>query len=295
MPAKKRKFQVCNGYLLEFEQLARVLHYMADRAGVGGGRITRVELAEGTGLADRQLESLVSVGTALGLIQRGKQVLSDAGGVIVKHDIFLEMKGTLEWCHFQGAGSFRNLIWFEIFNSLLPNERAMSQEGWMAFLRDALARQYTDRTIGKHLREEVRFVVDAYLDRNFKKLEFLYRDSKGLLHRRRYLNPDFRVLTAILYEYADKQETKLLQLHDLAFSPGGPGVVFALDESTLRQLVENLHESGWVRYESRHDLDQVRLRDEFSPLDFLSAYYDGREPVALEDSGDGKEQGELML
>ena len=289
----KRKFQVCNGYLLEFEQLARVLHYMADL--VGAKKITRVELAAGTGLAERQLESLVSVGTAMGLIQRGKQMLSDVGRMIVKYDIFLEMKGTLEWCHFQGAGSYRNLIWFEIFNTMLPNEPALSLEGWKVFLRDALAGQYTDRTIGKHLTEEVRFVADAYLERNFRKLELIYQDSKELLHRRRYLDPDLRVMAAILYDYADKQQSKLLQVNDLTSSPGSPGVVFALDEGTLGQLVEKLHESGWVRYESRHDLDQVRLRDEFSPLDFLSAYYEEREPVMSEDPRDGEDQGELML
>ena len=63
----KRKFQVCNGYLLEFDQLARVLNFMTENRSIK--RVYRKELEENTGLSNRQLESLVSIGSALGLIQ----------------------------------------------------------------------------------------------------------------------------------------------------------------------------------------------------------------------------------
>ena len=272
----KRKFQVCNGYLLEFDQLARVLNFMTENPSIK--RVYRKELEENTGLSNRQLESLVSVGSAMGLIQRGEQTLSPVGTLISKHDIFIEAKGTLEWCHYSGAGSFQNLLWYEIFNNLLPNGEPMAQEGWMEHLRDAFAGQYTDRTIGKHLREEVRFVVDAYLNRNFKKLELLHQTSDGRLYVRRYITADPLVFSSILYDYANKRESNLLQVVALTERPGSPGRLFAMDDPTIRKVVEQLHEKGWVRYEGTHNLDQIRLREGFTALEFLKAYYEDREP-----------------
>ena len=272
----KRKFQISNGYLLEFDQLARLLSFMSNNPSVK--RIRRKELAENTGLSSRQIASLVSVGRAIRLIQRGKQTLSPVGTLIAKYDIFIEAKGTLEWCHYSGAGSFQNLLWYEIFNNLLPNGEPMAQEGWIEHLRDAFAGQYTDRTIGKHLREEVRFVVDAYLNRNFKTLERLQPTSDGRLYERRYINVDPLVFSSILYDYADKRETKLLQVMALTDRPGSPGRLFAMDDPTIRKVVEQLHEKGWVHYEGTHNLDQIRLREGFTALEFLKAYYEDREP-----------------
>ena len=106
--------------------------------------------------------------------------------LIAEHDIFFENRGSLEWCHYVGAGSFRNLIWFEIFNHLLTEASPMTQEEWNERLRSDLAGKYSKRTISKGLYEEVRFVIDAYMERNFNKLELLQRSSDERLYRRRY-------------------------------------------------------------------------------------------------------------
>lgn len=96
---------------MEFDQLARVLHFLLEHR--HAKKINRKVLQEDTGLADRQVESLVSMGSAMGLIKPGLQVLTPVGLVIAEHDIFLEKKGSLEWCHYVGAGSYRNFIWFD--------------------------------------------------------------------------------------------------------------------------------------------------------------------------------------
>jgi hypothetical protein len=43
-------------------------------------------------------------------------------------------------------------------------------------------------------------------------------------------------------------------------------------------MVEALHQKGWIRYEVRHGLDQIRLIDGFEPLEFLAAGYENRDP-----------------
>jgi len=80
----RRKFQVSNGYLLEFDQLARILHFLLEHR--DAKKINRKALQEDTGLADRQVESLVSMGSAMGLIKPGLQVLTPVGLLVAEHD-----------------------------------------------------------------------------------------------------------------------------------------------------------------------------------------------------------------
>ena len=271
-----RKFKVSTGYLLEFDQLARILHSLLEHR--DATRISRKALEEDTGLADRQVEGLVSIGAAMGLIKPGLQVLTPVGLLVAEHDIFIEKRGTLEWCHYAGAGSYRNLIWFEIFNRLLTEATPMSQEEWNERLRSDLTGKYSKRTIGKGLYEEVRFVVDAYTKRNFSKLELLNQSSDERLYRRRYTDFAPLVLSAMIYDFCASREAHLSQVGEMAVTPGSPAVVFGLDAASFRQQIEGLHDRGWLRYETTHNLDQIRLKPGFSALEFLTAYFEGREP-----------------
>lgn len=275
--AKKSKFQVCNGYLLEFEQLARVLGFLAEHPEMK--KITRDMLVEGTGLANRQIESLVSVAAAMGLVRAGNQVLTPFGSLVAKHDLFLEARGTLEWCHFQGAGSSRNLIWYLIFNQVLPDRPAETVDDWMVWLREKLAGAYSDKTIGKHLRQEVSFVLDAYLNRTFSKLDILSRAEDGRMYQRRGVEITPTVLAAMITQMGQEEGESVLQLNAILQGLGSPGRIFHLESAFLREACEQMHREGWLRYESTHNLDQVRLREDLQPLDFLRAYYEDNEPT----------------
>ena len=281
--AGRRKFQVSNGYLLEFDQLARILHFLLEHR--DAKKINRKALQEDTGLADRQVGSLVSMGSAMGLIKPGLQVLTPVGLLVAEHDIFIEKRGTLEWCHYAGAGSYRNLIWFEIFNRLLTEATPMSQEEWNEQLRSDLTGKYSKRTIGKGLYEEVRFVVDAYTKRNFSKLELLNQSSDERLYRRRYTDFAPLVLSAIIYDFCASRESHLSQVGEMAVTPGSPAVVFGLDAASFRQQIEGLHDRGWLRYETTHNLDQIRLKPGFSALEFLTAHFEDREPCQNDELG----------
>ena len=273
----RRKFQVSNGYLLEFDQLARILHLLLEHR--DAKKINRKVLQEDTGLADRQVESLISMGAAMGLIKPGRQVLTPVGLLVAEHDIFMEKKGSLEWCHYVGAGSFRNLIWFEIFNRLLTEATPMSLEEWNERLRSDLTGKYSKRTIGKGLYEEVRFVIDAYMERNFSKLELLHRSPEEQFYRRRYTKFIPLVLSAMIYDFCATKESHLFQVGEMASTPGSPAVVFGLDAASFRQQIEGLHDLGWLRYETTHNLDQIRLKPGFSALAFLTAHFENRAPL----------------
>lgn len=63
----------------------------------------------------------------MGLIKLGQQKLRPIGLLVAEHDVFLEQPGTLEWCHYRAAGSYRNLIWYETFNDLLTRTTGMTE------------------------------------------------------------------------------------------------------------------------------------------------------------------------
>jgi len=272
----RRKFQVSNGYFLEFDQFARILNSLLEHK--GAKKITRKFLQEETGLADRQVESLVSMGAAMGLIKPGNQVLTPVGLLIAKNDIFIEKLGSLEWLHYVGAGSYRNLFWFEIFNDLLTKESVMTQDDWQDYFRKKLRGQYSDKTIRKHLPKEIRFIVDAYMERNFNKLDLLQQSPDERLYRRRYIGFAPLVLTAMIYDFCAANEAQLSQVGEMATKPGSPAMVFGLDVASFRQQIEGLHDRGWLRYETTHNLDQIRLKPGFSAFEFLTAYFEDREP-----------------
>lgn len=275
MPAK-RKLQVSNSYPLQFDQLSKILYFLAGNPSLK--KVSRKILVENTGLSDRQIEGLVSIGSAMGLIQPVIQILTPRGRLIAQRDIYFQQKGTLEWCHFKGTGSFQNLIWYELFNSYLPDTPPSSPSDWLSYFRGKLTGQYSKKTLAEHLRAEVHFIADAYFNQELKRLQILNQTLEGAIYLIRYSKSEPLVFCAMLYEYGEINKSTLFQITDLVTTKGSPAKVFHLDEPLLRQIIDGLHEKGWVRYERTHNLDQIRLKESYSSLDFLEAFYQKREP-----------------
>ena len=275
----ERKLQVSNGYSLDTAQLAGIINFIQSRT--DARKIASAELIEGSGLSARQVENLVSMGSALGLITPRIQLLTPFGKLVAHHDIFLDQLTTLEFCHFLAAGSARHLVWYEVFNDLLATQRPMEQTAWSAWLRQQLAGQYTDASLKKHVAHEVRFILDAYLVRNFKKLNLISETPEHTYAVRRYSSLQPLTLAAMIYAGGARSGARVVPFAEVQAQPGSPGRIFALDAGTLRQMIETLHQREWVRYEVRHGLDQIRLLDGFEPLEFLAAAYENRAPRPL--------------
>lgn len=271
-----RKLQVSNGYLLDAPQVARLLSFIESKP--EARKISGAELIEGSGLSARQVANLVSMGSALGLITPRTQLLTPFGRLVARHDLFLDAPTTLEFCHFLAAGNPRNLVWFEVFNDMLATQPPMAQPEWSAWLRERLAGQYSDRSLVKHIAHEVRFLLDAYTVRNFKRLALLTETPEKTFSLRRYTALQPVTLAAMIYALSERSGTRLVPFADLHTQPGSPGRLFALDSGTLRQAVETLHQREWLRFEVRHGLDQLRIIEGFEPLEFLAAAYESRAP-----------------
>ena len=272
----ERKLQLSNGYSLESAQIARFLSSVATHP--DGKKIPRKEIMAEIGLSYGQTEGLASICAALGLIVPLKQGLTAFGRLVVNQDLFLESPVTLPYCHFLAAGNPRNLVWHAVFNELLPRHEPMTQAGWCAWFRERLAGRYSDGSLVKHLAQEVRFLVDAYTVRNFAKLDLLAEMPDRSLMLRRSSGWTPPVLAAMIYTLGERLGTRLMPFAHLHVPPGSPGRLFGQDSGSLRQGVEALHQREWLRFEVRHGLDQIRLIDGFSALEFLAAAYGNRPP-----------------
>lgn len=278
-PAKP-KLQVSGGYTFDPTQTASYLTHISERPHIK--RFVRKDIMEETGMTERQAESLASVSTALGLVTPRTQVLTNLGKLIVKHDLFFDSPITLEFLHFLGAGTPKNLIWFTVFSELLHDRYPMDQAGWSAWLRERFSGLYSSGSLIKHIAHEVRFVIDTYTQRNFKKLKILREEPDGKWALQSLLSIRPHVLAASIYHFAKRFDTELVPFNELHQRSGSPGRVFGLASSQLRELVESLHQKGWVRFEVRHGLDQVRLVEGFAALSFIEADFENRDPERKE-------------
>ena len=279
----KRKLQVSNGYLANFDNLSRVLSASWENRSLK--RVSRALLVESTGLPDREVESLMSMASAMGLIRPSVQTPTAFGSLVASHDVFFERPGTLEWCHYRGAGSERNLVWFDVFNRLLVEETPMTHLEWNAWFRKMLAGQYSERTLRKVVQEEVHFVIDAYLNQKLNELGVLDRGDGEVLVPRRHRQIDHLVFAAMLYDFVESHGGRTFEIVELARLSGSPAVVFSLDADSLRTLVETLHSEGMLRYETTHNLDQIRLIPGYGSHEFLRAYFERRAPRRGDESG----------
>ena len=272
----RRKMQISNGHYLNFDHLARLIYALSSVKEPSKTKMSYLE--EETGLPFRQVRNRISIGRALGLFKQNSLQLTTLGKLVSSHDPFCDSRATLEYLHYKASGNYVNLIWYEVFNSLLTHGNVMNYKGWMEYFQKTLAGQYTKHSLKDHLGKELRFIIDAYTEQNFQKLLLLQHDESGNLYRLRYTNFVPLVFTAMIYDFCAVNEVQLYQVGEITVTSGSPAMVFGLDAAFLRQQVERLHDRGWLRYETTHNLNQIRLKPGFSAIEFLTAHFESREP-----------------
>lgn len=273
--AQKRKLQVCNGHYLDFDLLARfiqILNEMSDKD------LKLKDIETETGIPASQVKNRISAGRAMGIFDEKKLKISPFGKLVLNYDLFFEKIVSLEFCHYLSASNFGNLIWYEVFNTLLVQEEPLTYEGWINYFMYNLRDNYSEKSLKSHIHKEVRFIIDAYTEKNFNRLKLLQQlpDESYYLVRHADLSP--WVLAATIYHYCSARNINLFQIGETASTPGSPAMLFGIDADTFRHLLEDIHDRGWIRYETTHNLDQVRLRQGYTPLEFIAAHFEDRKP-----------------
>ena len=272
--ARQGKLQLTNGYYLHFDQMTRLMRYVQQHPETM--RFTQAELADGTGLTRRQIESLGSVVTRMGLLRPVTYRLTDLGAWVLKYDAFFDDNGTLWLCHYHLASDTQVIVWNHMTNCVLPAGQAVSPPAARNTFQPFLA-GFTPRSANKKLLEELRAFFNAYTEQAFSQLHYLHQtdDSAYALTDSPAPVPPGAFL-AILLLYRDRFQPGAsgLEVPTICTADHSPGRLLHLGEARVRALLNELHEAGRLTIEAKANLDQVRFRPGQTWLDAMRAYYE---------------------
>lgn len=274
--AQQAKLQLTNGYYVHFDQMTRLLHYVQQHPETR--RFTQADLAAGTGLTKRQVDSLGSVTTRMGLLRPVTYRLTDMGTLVLKHDAFFDDIGTLWLCYYHLASDTQVIVWNHMTNCVLPSGRPVTApEARDAF--QPLLVDFTARSANKKLLEELRAFFNTYTEQSFRRLHYLRQADDGtfaLTDSPALVPPGVFLTVLLLYRDRFHPGASGVQVPDICTSDHSPGRLLHLGEARVRALLNQLHEAGRLTIEAKANLDQVRFRPGQTWLDAMQAYYEER-------------------
>ncbi len=267
------KLQLGNSYLADFDQLAQLLHYVCrDQR----ERISVAELAAIIGTSDRNAKHLAGLAQAMGLLH-AKTYKPTAWGLLVETcDPFFDDLGTLWFIHYVISSDPRHLVWNRIVTDILPSRRRVTRDQIRAALDD-LRQWFSDYTLKAHVLKEINTVLDAYTRQRLSRLAYLRANGDAYMLAYREPIPAL-VLVASIVHFRDQERPgdSAVTIPDLLTAPNSPGVVFQLGEDRLRAVLEDLKTQPGLSLESRADLDQLRLTDDTTDVEWMRRYYASR-------------------
>jgi len=272
-PVPGAKLQLGNSYFLDFDQVARLLNAVCISK---SSKITQIELGEAIGIADRKAENISSLSIALGLIKKGSYKPTELGLLIKERDPFFDNLGTLWFLHYVISSDPRYIVWNRIVNVIIPKHPHNSKDNIRASFDD-LRSWYSEKSIVKHVRQEVNTFLDAYINQSFSRLVYLKQDNDWYTLGYRQPIPAL-ILAASIAHFRDDQRAgdTAISIPDLCNAPNSPGVVFQMAEDNLRHMLEELKIQPSFSLESRADLDQVRISPDMNDIAWMKRYYENR-------------------
>ena len=271
--AIKPKLQVANGYSANFDQLAQLLHAVNQDS---RQKISVTELAEGVGLALRQMEYLTSIAVALGILAPYTMRLTPVGALVAEHDQFFDDLGTLWFLHYMVGSNPQLLIWNRFVNTFVPTKSQFSADDLHSSY-DYLRLTYSEYSVRTHVRSEIKTILDAYTNQQFARLAYLRQTDEGYSLGYRQPVP-LLVLAASISRFRDRHHAgnTAVSVRDLLTADNSPGVVFQMHEDTLRAGLEQLKHGHGFSLEARADLDQLRFAEDIPDHVFMERYYASR-------------------
>lgn len=271
--APNAKLQLSNRYLVEFDQLARLVDAACKDQRT---RIPQADLASATGFANRQVENLSSIAQALGLMKKITLRPTPLGRLIHQYDPFFDDLGTLWFLHYVISADPRHLIWSRLVTEIVPAYRVFTREQARATFDD-LRGTFSEASIKDHVPSELNTVLDAYTNQNLARLAYLKLNDEGYALSYREPVPALVVAASIVH-YRDQHQAgaSAVAIHQLLTDRCGPSVIFQLSAERLRAILEELKTQPGLSLESRADLDQIRLADRTSADDWMRRYYEQR-------------------
>lgn len=268
------KLQVTNGYHPHFDQIARIIQYVFlnnERS-----RIPREEIIYQLGMSERQLENLASVAISFGLLNPRIYTLTQIGKIIAERDCFFEYIETLWVIHYFVSSNPEWVVWYRIVNQVMPEHDTVTiLDAAENYFHD-LTNKYSRKTIQEKLPKEIGAVLWSYANSELSRLNILRQEEMGVyLRGSPEIIPPLALLVCIL-EFRDRytNAATALMIDEICTGENSPGLVLNLPESTIRSLLNQLHDTGLIRLEQFGDLDQVRFQENLTKQKVLQRIYE---------------------
>jgi len=269
------KLQLTNNFRPYFDQIARLVQYL--RTVDDSAFVPRSDIVGALGLSERQVKHLSNEAIEFGLIKPKIFLLTELGKVIADKDGFFERLETLWIIHYNISCNPEWVVWHRMVNQVIPsNETITISETALPYFDD-LKNHFSQRTIEDKLPKEIGVVLWTYAHSSLAKLNFLEQVDTGEYRRSYPVDVPPLAFLVCLLTYRDKttQGATAMTVEETARGENSPGMVLNLPESTVRQLLNQLHDTGLVRLEQFGDLDQVRFSDGLTRQQVLQHIYAG--------------------
>jgi len=272
--SKKPILHLTNGYQVDFNQFARLVHFIRQENEKTSNRLPNA--IEALGVTDKKIKYVVTLAAAFDLVIPNGLLLSKIGETIADHDQFFDDIGTLWIMHYIISSDPRILIWNRLANKVFPAVERFDAQDLITTFSD-LEMQYSKTSLKSHLQKEVGTILDAYTNQQFSKLAYLREQEDGYSLGYRQPVP-LLVLAAAITRFRERHQpgNTAVSVRDLLTAPNSPGVVFQMSEDMLRAGLEQLRHGHGFSLEARADLDQLRFAEDIPDHRRLERYYAGR-------------------
>jgi predicted transcriptional regulator len=269
------KLQFTNGYRPRFEQISRILQFLAHDT---RKKIPRKDIVDTLGIPNKQVENLTSMMTGFGLVHPRVSTITDLGRAIIENDPYFEKPETLWIIHYIVSSNPEWVVWYRIINEVLPSIDQFNVEKTSTHYFSDLATQFSKRTITEKLPKEVGAVFSSYARSELARLEILREESVGNFVRGNPVDIPSLAFLFCLLSYRDRYSpgSTALNIEKICQAENSPGRVFNLPEYTVRQILDDLHTNGLIRLEKFANLDQVRISETVTQKIVLMKIYNDK-------------------
>lgn len=267
------KLHLTNGYKPYFDQISRIMQYLADNS--DRKKIPTREIEHALGMSELQVKFWSSTSVAFGLFEPFTFVLTNIGNLIAENDVFFERIDTLWIIHYIASSNPEWIVWYRMFNEIIPFKDQISIEQSVPYFSD-LASKYSERTMKEAVANEIGVVLWTYTQSPLSQLDILYEYETGFFRKQAAIEiSPLAFLFCVLF-YRDKKSINAtaMTISEICTGVDGPGLVLNIPEYQVRALLEKLHDTDVIRLEQLGDLDQVRFSDGLNEEEVLRRIYE---------------------
>ena len=266
------RLQLTDGYYLYFDQFSRMLQYALEN--LIKPRILSVEYETALGQSSRNMESLRKMMVELGLLYSNRLTLTEFGEKAANKDLFFENINTLWICHYNISSSAENYVWYRFTNDILPKVINFSTEDFYNYYKD-VSEYNKGKSAIKSMHKEVKSILNAYTEQQFKNLRLIYKDYEDKYQKDRHVEINPLVYLYCLLSYMENKNINAtaLTMDEIINNDDTPSRVFYLDEITVNEMLHRLHSKQIISLEKFGDLDQVRFPSTLSKEFLLNEIY----------------------